>query len=224
MGAICLIDEDVVCVGSRELMASEQIAIDPHSEAAARALEERGVTVIFFGLRGAERVRGLVGVSDVPKPDARAAVRALRESGIDVWMASGDNASTANAIGEAVGIPHERVLAGLKPADKVRLIQRLQAEQGQVVAMVGDGVNDAPALAQADLGIALGAGTDIAVEAAGMVLMRNELLAVHAGIELSRATFRRIRYNFAWALGFNLVGTCLASTCPLHAACETPAG
>lgn len=196
-------------------MASEGARLSFEFERLARALEARAVTVVFFARRGGGEVEGLVGVADAPKPDARAAVSALRAAGLDVWMASGDNAATAVAVGGLVGIPADHVLAGLKPADKVALVRRLQAGSGaahgsraraQLVAMVGDGVNDAPALAQADLGIALGAGTDIAVDAAGMVLMRDQLLAVAAGIELSRATFGRIRLNFVWALGFNLIG------------------
>lgn len=222
MGVTCAVDDDAVCVGSRELMAAEALELCADADAAASELEARGVTVVLFGERAGGRVRGLVGVSDVAKPDARAAVRALGEAGIDVWMASGDNEATARAIGRTVGIRDDRVLARLKPADKVALVRSLQAEGGRVVAMVGDGVNDAPALAQADLGIALGAGTDIAVDAAGMVLMRDELSAVPAGIELSRATYRRIRLNFVWALGFNMIGEPAPHTLPASSSACLP--
>ncbi|KAJ1626309.1 hypothetical protein T492DRAFT_1033601 [Pavlovales sp. CCMP2436] len=207
MGLRCTVEGARVVVGTRELLASEGLPISAAAELTARVLEARAVTVIFFAIiipGGPPPVCGLVGVADAVKADAKAAVEALSASGIEVWMCSGDNERTARAVGAQVGIATDRVLAGLKPQGKVAHVKALQAA-GKVVAMVGDGINDAPALSQADLGIALGAGTDIAIDSAKIVLMRNSLMGVYAALQISKATFKRIKLNFVWAFGFNLV-------------------
>ena len=151
------------------------------------------------------RLRGLIAVSDMLKTESAAVVRALQRGYGEVWMVSGDNERTARHIAQQAGIAAERVVAGVKPEGKAGVVQWLQ-EEGYGVAMVGDGVNDAPALAQADVGIAVGSGTDVAFETADMVLMRSDLQSVITALHLSRKTLRRIKINFLWAFVYNVVG------------------
>jgi Cu+-exporting ATPase len=169
-------------------------------EAAARRLTEEGKTAVYAALDGT--VAGVIAVADVLKPEARETVSALHEMGIEVVMLTGDNRLTGEAIARQVGI--DRVLAEVLPEDKAREIKRLQ-EEGRLVAMVGDGINDAPALAQADVGIAMGSGTDVAMEAADVTLMRGDLRGLVTAIQLSRKTIRVIRENLVWAFGYNVV-------------------
>jgi P-type Cu+ transporter len=146
--------------------------------------------------------RGLIAVADVLRPEAPAAVVALRGLGVDVIMLSGDAESTARAIGRQAGI--DQVHAEVLPDQKAAAVKRLQAD-GRLVAMVGDGINDAPALAQADVGLAMSSGTDVAIDAADVTLMRDDLRGVIAAIELSRHTMRIVKENLVWAFGYNLV-------------------
>jgi Cu+-exporting ATPase len=171
-------------------------ALAPRAEALAQA----GKTVVYVAV--AFRPLGLVAVADTLKPEARAVVAALRERGIEVAMLTGDNRRTAAAIARAADV--DRVLAEILPEDKAREIVRLQ-ENGRRVAMVGDGINDAPALAQADVGIAMGSGTDVAIEAADVTLMRGDLRGVVAALDLSRRTIRIVKENLVWAFGYNIV-------------------
>jgi cation-transporting ATPase V/Cu+-exporting ATPase len=195
------VDGVTVVVGNRRFVAPS-----PELEEAADQLEGEGRTVVFVGWDG--RARGLLGLADTMRPGARAAVAELAAMGLEVAMVSGDNARTAAAIAADVGIG--RVMAGVLPAAKADEIARLQAE-GRMVAMVGDGVNDAPALARADLGIAIGTGTDVAIETSAITLLSSDLAGVATAIRLSRTTYATILQNLGWAFGYNLVAIPLAA-------------
>jgi cation-transporting ATPase V len=204
-GVLATVDGTVVQVGRRKLMTEAGLAIPPSLEARARNLESGGKTAIFAGWGG--EVRGVLAVADTLKDDAPAAVAELASMNIDVVMITGDNHATAAAIARSVGI--RQVLAEVLPADKVAAVRNLQ-QQGRVVAMVGDGVNDAPALVQADLGIAIGTGTDVAIESSDITLLSGDLDGVATAIRLSRRTFRTILQNLGWAFGYNTAAIPLA--------------
>ena len=172
----------------------------------ARAMATAGRTVVAVAVQG--RPAGVIALADVVRDSAAATVRALRDEGIEVALLTGDNAGTARAVAGQVGI--ERVFANVKPADKAHYVRQLQAE-GKVVAMVGDGVNDAPALAAADVGIAIGAGTDVAIETASIVLMRSDPVDILKAIDLGKATMRKMKENLAWASVYNLAAIPLAA-------------
>jgi len=198
-GVRATVDAVVVHVGSRKLMNEAGLEQAAALESVAQRLEGEGRTAIFAGWDG--RTRGVLAVADTPKADAPAAVAELRAMGIEVAMITGDNHRTAASVASEMGIA--RVLSEVLPADKVDEVRRLQSA-GRVVAMVGDGVNDAPALVQADLGIAIGTGTDVAIESSDITLLRAELDGVATAIRLSRRTFATILQNLGWAFGYNL--------------------
>ena len=191
-----------VAFGNRKLMAREGIDIARFEDRIA-TLEDEGKTVMMVGVNGA-KLAGMIAVADTLKPNSAEAVSRLQDMGVKVFMITGDNRRTANSIARLVGIAPEQVLAEVLPEHKASEVAKLQAE-GLTVAMVGDGINDTPALAQADVGIAMGGGTDVAMETGGIVLIKNDLRDVVTAIELSRATMRKIRQNFVWALGYNTV-------------------
>ena len=204
-GAIGVVGGVALAIGNAALMAEYAIDIAPLAADADRLAGE-GKTPMYVAADG--RLAGLVAVADPIKPTTREAIRRFRAMGLDVVMLTGDNVRTANAIARAAGI--DRVVAGVMPEGKVAEVKRLQSE-GQVVAMVGDGINDAPALAQADVGIAIGTGTDIAMEAADVVLMRGDLRSAADAIQLSRRTMRTMRQNLFWAFIYNVIGIPVAA-------------
>ncbi len=205
-GVRAAVDGTVVSVGRRKLLAEAGLVLPEALEDAAAAFESQGKTAVFAGWDG--DVRAVIAVADTLKDDAADAVAALHRMGLQVAMITGDNARTAEAIAHQVGI--DRVLAEVLPADKVGEVRRMQAE-GHVVAMVGDGVNDAPALVQADLGIAIGTGTDVAIESSDLTLLRADLDGVATAILLSRRTYRTIVQNLVWAFGYNVAAIPLAA-------------
>jgi Cu+-exporting ATPase len=186
-----------VLLGNRRLMADRGVEVSGLIAEAER-LEGEGKTVMFVAADG--RARGVVAVADTLKGTSVRAVRELRGLGMDVAMITGDNRRTAEAIGRQLGI--DRVLAEVLPQDKAEEVRKLQSE-GKVVAMVGDGINDAPALAGADVGIAIGSGTDVAKETGHVVLIRDDILDVVAAVQVARATMRLVRQNLLWAFGYN---------------------
>ncbi|HEV8653635.1 MAG TPA: heavy metal translocating P-type ATPase [Actinomycetes bacterium] len=195
-----------VWVGRRKLAAEAGLLVPGPLEDAAERLEREGKTVVWAGWDG--EVRGVLAVADILKPGARELVERLHAMGLEAAMLTGDNATTAGAIAASVGI--DRVLAEVLPGDKVGEVARLQAN-GKAVAMVGDGVNDAPALVQADLGVAIGSGTDVAIESSDLTLLRGDLDGVATAIELSRRTYRTIVQNLFWAFGYNAAAIPLAA-------------
>jgi Cu+-exporting ATPase len=188
-----------VAIGSRAMMSREGLAVTNDLESTAGRLEEQGKTLLFVAADGV--VEGLMAVSDAPRADSKQAVVSLRKKGLEVIMLTGDNERTARAVAQQVGI--DRVFAEVMPGDKAAVVMRLQ-EDGRIVAMVGDGINDAPALVQADVGIAIGTGTDVAIESSDITLVGGGLQGVAAAIELSRATMRTIRQNLFWAFAYNV--------------------
>ena len=204
-GVRATIDGEVVYVGRKKLMHESGLMGCAALDEQADRLEGEGKTAMFAGWD--RRVRGVIAVADALKPDAADAVTELRSMGIDVVMITGDNRRTAATIAAQVGI--DRVLAEVLPADKVDEVRRLQ-EDGRVVAMVGDGINDAPALVQADLGIAIGTGTDVAIESSDITLLSGDLSGVATAVRLSRRTFRTILQNLGWAFGYNVAAIPLA--------------
>ena len=199
-GQVCL-------AGNRKLLEAEGL-YEPALEEWQDRLADQGKTPLFFTRGG--KLLGAIAVADVVKPTSKAAVQELQSMGIQVVMLTGDHRRTAEAIRKQVGV--DRVVAEVLPEDKEQEIRRLQ-ESGQKVAMVGDGINDAPALARADVGIAIGAGTDVAMESADIVLMKNDLLDVAGAIELSKATIRNIKENLFWAFFYNIIGIPIAAGC-----------
>lgn len=189
-----------VLAGSSKLMIDRKIDLSA-SIADAVALSNAGRTLMYIALD--DSLYSLMAAADAIKPTSRRAVEQLKSLGLDVYMLTGDNANTAQAVASSVGIDH--ILSDVLPDGKASEVQKLQS-QGKRVAMVGDGINDAPALVQADVGMAIGTGTDVAVESADVVLMRGDLSAVSAAVALSRATIRNIRQNLFWAFAYNVVG------------------
>ena len=200
-----VVDGKTVLLGNRRLFAREGIDTKPAEETMTR-LEHEGKTAMLIGADGT--LAGVIAVADTLKPEAKEAISALQEEGIEVVMLSGDNRRTAEAIGRELGI--RNVIAEVLPADKAKVIQDLQ-KQKKVVAMVGDGVNDAPALAAADIGIAIGSGSDVAKETGGIILVRDDVREVVTSIRLSRATLGKIKQNLFWAFIYNSIGIPIAA-------------
>jgi P-type E1-E2 ATPase len=195
-----------VIVGKPKLVADQGLHIPERFVASMERIESKGNTAFLAGWDG--EVRGTLGVADSIRDTAADAVRALQAMDVDVAMLTGDNQRTAETIAIAVGI--DSVVAEVLPADKAAEVARVQSE-GRSVGFVGDGINDAPALTQADLGMAVGSGTDVAIEAADVVLMSGDPGLAVTGLGLARATFRTIRQNLFWAFGYNVAAIPLAA-------------
>ena len=197
-------------IGTRTLLAQEDIASDA-LEAAAQDLEAAGKTAMFIGIDG--RLAGIMGVADALKPGSAAAIARLQAQGIAVWMITGDNRRTAERVATEVGIAPDHLLAEVLPGDKAAQVQRLR-DSGAVVAFAGDGINDTPALASADVSIAMGTGSDIAMDAADITLVSGNLRGIGTALRLSRATMTIIRQNLFWAFGYNILLIPLAIASP----------
>ena len=204
-GLQATVQGEELVIGSRRLMHERGVSLDVH-EPAAGALEDEGMTVVWIAT--GERLLGFVGLADQVRDGARETVARLKQAGVETVLLTGDNRATAERIGALLGV--DRVVAEVLPGDKAAEVQRLR-DGGRVIAMVGDGVNDAPALAAADVGIAMASGTDVAIESAGVTLMRPEPLLVADALTVSRATTRKIRQNLFWAFIYNVVGLPLAA-------------
>ncbi|GHU43255.1 copper-translocating P-type ATPase [Spirochaetia bacterium] len=194
-----------VLIGNKKLIEERNISL-AGMESDADRLAACGKTPMFIAI--GNKLAGIIAVADVVKPSSKAAIEKLHKLDIEVVMITGDNKKTAAAIAEQVGI--DRVLSEVLPQDKSAEVKKLQ-DEGRKVAMVGDGINDAPALAQADIGIAIGSGTDVAMESADIVLMRSDLMDVPTAIDLSKKTIRNIKQNLFWAFGYNTVGIPIAA-------------
>ena len=204
-GIEAMVNGRSVLLGNAKLLRERGVSMDG-AEAQAMKLAEQGKTPMFAAVDG--RFAGLFAVADTVKPESREAIRAMHELGLEVVMMTGDNRRTAEAVAREVGV--DRVLAEVLPEDKAREVKRLQSEN-KLVGMVGDGINDAPALAQADIGIAIGTGTDVAIEASDITLIRGDLRGVVTAISLSKATIRTVRQNLFWAFVYNVIGIPVAA-------------
>ena len=204
-GAVADVDGHRVAVGNARLMEREGVALDG-LDARRRELAAGGRTVVSVAIDGV--AAGLIAIADAPRPTSKQAVAALHDAGLQVVILTGDNAATAQRIAAELGI--DTVVADVLPGDKAARVADLQG-RGLRVAMVGDGVNDAPALARADLGIAIGTGTDVAIETADVVLMRSDPLDVPVALAIGRGTLRKMRQNLAWAIGYNSVALPIAA-------------
>lgn len=204
-GIVGRVDGEMCLAGNRRMMDAHNI-MGGELLRSGETLAAEGKTPLFFARAG--KLMGVIAVADVVKPTSAQAIQELSGLGIEVVMLTGDNAKTAQAIQRQVGV--DRVVAEVFPQDKEKEIRRLQ-ENGKKVAMVGDGINDAPALARADVGIAIGAGTDVAIESADIVLMKSDLLDVSTAIQLSKAVIRNIKQNLFWAFIYNIIGIPIAA-------------
>ena len=203
------VDGHAVVVGRRTWVVDEQGCRDDGSlDDAARAAEASGLTGVWVGWDG--RLRGLLTLADTVKPSSAEAIELMRDLGLRPMLVTGDDVRVARSVAGQTGIDPGDVIAEVMPADKVAVVARLQAE-GHVVAMVGDGVNDAAALAQADLGLAIGTGTDVAMEASDLTLVRGDLRAAADAVALSRATLATIKGNLFWAFAYNVAAIPLAA-------------
>jgi P-type Cu+ transporter len=206
LGVEGVVDGHALAVGRPALLEDWAMRLPAELDAARVTAESRGQTAIAAGWDG--QATALFVVADTVKPTSADAVASLKQLGLRPVLLTGDNETTARAVAAEVGI--DEVVAEVLPADKADVVRRLQGE-GRVVAMVGDGVNDAPALAQADLGLAIGTGTDVAIEASDLTLVSGDLRAAADAIRLSRATLRTIKQNLAWAFGYNIAAVPLAA-------------
>ncbi|MFX0156020.1 MAG: heavy metal translocating P-type ATPase, partial [Candidatus Hodarchaeota archaeon] len=209
-GLKSLIEGTQILIGNEKLMDEYKLIIEEDYQNKFHELQKQGITTILVGIEN--QVKGIIGISDKVKEQAPYALNKLRENGIDIYMITGDNMQTALSIGNQLKIDKEHILAEVLPNDKALNVEKLQhSGKNRIVAMVGDGINDAPALAQADVGIAIGSGTDVAIETADIVLMRGDLRNVVSAINLSKKTYKKMITNLFWAFIYNLLGIPLAA-------------
>lgn len=215
LGVSALVKGERIYLGNAEWISQQKVIIDHNSQIQANSLAKDGKTVVYVAV--ADKIIGIIALQDTLRPDAKGTVQSLQKLGLQVILVTGDQQIVADSIAQQLGI--NQVFASVKPNQKAAIIQSLQAgtkehlptPTSQIVAMVGDGINDAPALAQADIGISLQGGTEVAIETADIVLMRERLLDVVAAIQLSLATFNKIRQNLFWALGYNTLAIPIAA-------------
>jgi len=197
-GVIATVNGKEVLIGNRKLLQEKEISYSQEIKEKIFSLGNEGKTVILVALEN--KLCGIIGVADTLKETAKKAIKGIKNMKINVAMITGDNARTAQAIAKQIGI--DKVLAEVLPQEKAQVVKKLQ-EEGEVVAFVGDGINDAPALAQADVGIAIGSGTDVAIESGEIVLMKDDLIDVVAAVQLSKKVMSRIKQNLFWAFAYN---------------------
>ena len=203
------INNEEILIGNEKIMLEYNISIEDYKKKFTE-FQLKGITTILISINN--KIRGIIGISDKVKEQAPYALKKLREKGLEIYMITGDNKQTALSIGKQLEIDENHILAEVLPNDKAQTIQELQSlEDHKVVGMVGDGINDAPALAQADVGIAIGSGTDIAIETADIVLMRGDLRNVVSAINLSRKTYKKMITNLFWAFIYNIIGIPIAA-------------
>lgn len=209
-GIKCKVDSEEVLVGNLEFMRESGISNVWHGNVAQYSIEadNNGSTSVYVAVAGS--LEGLIELSDPPREESLATVKALQSAGLECWMVTGDRLASAKSIARMVGVPSHNIVAEALPSTKIKHVKNLQ-ERGRIVAFVGDGINDAPALAQADVGIAMGGGTDVAMESADMVLMKADLSSVAIAIDLSREIVKCIKRNLFWALLYNVVAIPLAA-------------
>jgi len=208
-GISCNVGPHRVSVGNRRALEREEVDLHDTTNAMLQDIEARGRTAVILSIDG--KTEAVIGLLDPPKDDAEHTIASLKEIGIRVFMLTGDNKKTATVVARQIGIPEEHVFAEVLPNEKADVVAHLQETTKKAVAMVGDGVNDSPALARADVGIAVGAGADVAIEAADIVLINSKLIDVMIAIDLARKVFKRIKMNFFWALGYNSMGIPIAA-------------
>ena len=208
-GIKTIIKDKIVLIGNEKLMLDEKISIEDYKQK-FNEFQQQGITTILVGVENV--IRGIIGISDKIKEQAPYALEKLRDIGLEIYMITGDNRQTALSIGTQLKIDEEHILAEVLPNEKAKTIQNLQiSEDHKIIGMVGDGINDAPALAQADVGIAIGSGTDVAIETADIVLMRGDLRNVVSAINLSKKTYRKMITNLFWAFIYNIIGIPIAA-------------
>ncbi len=207
-GIRAMVEQQSIVVGNRRWLEAQGIMVPSAMQEKGEALEKTGKTVVYVAINGAEA--GLIALKDCLRPDAVETVSKLQKMGLQVRLLTGDKQSVASAIAQQLNLAPDQVFAEVHPEDKAQVVRQLQ-EQGQSVGMIGDGINDAPALAQADVGIAMAQGTEVALETASIVLMRDRVFDVITAINLSLATLNKIRQNLFWALGYNVITIPLAA-------------
>jgi Cu+-exporting ATPase len=213
-GLKCQVGHRRVAIGNRAWMIDGGINVSMEAETIMVGMELQAQTALACAVD--DRLVAIIGLAELVKPESSSLVAELRRQGMSVWMCTGDNQRTAVTVGRQLGIDASNIVAQALPQAKLDLVTRLQA-QGKLVAMIGDGINDSAALAKADLGISVGAGTDVAIESAGMVLVRNDLRDLLTAFDLSRATMRRIKWNYAFALIYNVITSMIFHIIPSFA-------